>query len=268
MAATSVDWTHSEEIVSYSSARPAQLVVLTLAVLGDGLLELVERDLGVLDNEGDLEHLDAVADGDELGSTPDEAVNLNGTDAGLEGGHVGLVVPRLNLEGDDRLGDGKGLAGGDLLVLLGLLGGGVGGNTLLLDALGLGVLLLVLTEEVNVLVVLLLGGGGGGGLGGNRDTGEGRGAGGELRGLTGVRSNVLVPAGGVGEGLELRELEGLKDGDVGRRRGVAILRVSNAILSIRVCVWVFFVKENLKEKEMGSDSLEKGFIFNAYGEGS
>jgi hypothetical protein len=167
-----------------------------LEVVGDLVLEVLERDLGVLDDEVDLEHLDAVADGDELGGTPQEAVHLNGTDTVLELLHVGLVVPRLNLEGDDRLGDLEGLAGGKLLLLLGLLDLVVLGDTLGLDTLGLLVNLVVRAEEVNVLVVLLLGGGGG--TSGGLDAGEGDLARSKRRGLAGVRSDVLVPAGGVG----------------------------------------------------------------------
>ena len=60
--------------------------------LGDLLLELVERDLLVLDDQVDLQLLDAEADGDELGGAPDEAILLDAADGGLESGHVGLVV--------------------------------------------------------------------------------------------------------------------------------------------------------------------------------
>lgn len=170
MAAMSVDWTY------YSVSITLSLVIThVLAVLGNLLLELVERDLGVLDDKGDLEHLDAETDGDELGRAPDEALHLDVADALLEGGHVGLVIPGLDLEGDDRLGNVEGLAGGELLLLLGLLGGVVGSDTLLLDALSLGVVLVVRAEEVDVVVVLLSGGGGGSG---GRDTGEGNLAGG------------------------------------------------------------------------------------------
>lgn len=60
--------------------------------LFDLLLELVERDLVVLNDQVDLELLDAEADGNELGGTPDKAVLLDGEDIGLELVHVGLVV--------------------------------------------------------------------------------------------------------------------------------------------------------------------------------
>lgn len=58
----------------------------------DGLLELVEGDLVVLDDQVDLELLDAEADGDELGATPDETVLLDAADGLLELLHVGLIV--------------------------------------------------------------------------------------------------------------------------------------------------------------------------------
>ena len=71
--------------------------------LGNLLLELVERDFLVLDDEGNLELLDTVADGDELGRTPDETVLFDATDGLLESSHVGLIVPGLHLESDDGL---------------------------------------------------------------------------------------------------------------------------------------------------------------------
>lgn len=174
--------------------------------LGDLLLELVERDLGVLDDQVDLEHADTVTDWDELGGTPEETVLLDGADLLLHLDEVGLVVPRLDLEGDDRLGDLEGLAGGELLGLLGLLGLGVLGHALGLDALRLGVVLVVVTEEVDVLVVLLLGGRGGllGGGGGGGRGGEEVGAGRERGVLGGVRRDVAEPTGGVGVGLGVR----------------------------------------------------------------
>jgi hypothetical protein len=58
----------------------------------DLLLELVEGDLVVLNDQVDLELLDAEADGNELGATPDETVLLDGTDALLKLLHAGLIV--------------------------------------------------------------------------------------------------------------------------------------------------------------------------------
>lgn len=64
-------------------------VVLILLNAG---LELIQRDLLVLDDQVDLELLDTEADGDELRGTPDQTVNLNGADVGLHLLKVGLVI--------------------------------------------------------------------------------------------------------------------------------------------------------------------------------
>lgn len=61
-------------------------------VLGNLLLELVERDLVVLDDQVDLELLDTETNGDELGSTPHETILLDRADVGLELSHVGLII--------------------------------------------------------------------------------------------------------------------------------------------------------------------------------
>lgn len=82
-----------------------------LLELGELLLELVEGDKLVLNDDSDLELLDPVSDGNELGESPEKAGLLDGADRGLEEGHVRLVVPGLDVEGDDRLGDGLGLGG-------------------------------------------------------------------------------------------------------------------------------------------------------------
>lgn len=79
--------------------------------LGNLLLELVDRDEFVLDDDRHLELLDTETDRDELGETPQETGLLDRADGSLEGGHVGLVVPRLDVEGDERLGDGPVRAG-------------------------------------------------------------------------------------------------------------------------------------------------------------
>lgn len=121
-------------------------------------------------------------------------------------------TPRLNIEGDNRLGGNLGL--GSLLLA-------VGSQTLLTDTGSLGILLLVVrAEQVDIIVVLS-----GGGLGGVQgDLGDLRAVDGV--GLAGIAleggelilvcGNVLVPTGssrvlgGVGS-----LLEGLEDGDVG-----------------------------------------------------
>lgn len=80
--------------------------------LGDLVLELVERDELVLDDDGHLELLDTVTDRDELRETPNESGLLDRTDRLFEFGHVRLVVPRLDVESDERLGNGPGDRGG------------------------------------------------------------------------------------------------------------------------------------------------------------
>ena len=64
-------------------------VVLELLNLA---LELVGRDLLVLNNQVDLELLNTESEGNPLGGTPDEAVLLNGADVSLELLKVGLVI--------------------------------------------------------------------------------------------------------------------------------------------------------------------------------
>lgn len=117
----------------------------------------------VLDDDSDLQLGDTVTDSDELGCTPDETVLLDGANALLKSLHVGLVIPWLDLKGDDGLGSGLGLASLLLLVL---------GNTLGLDPLSLGILLVIRAEEVNLVIVISgasgsgSSGGGDGGVGG------------------------------------------------------------------------------------------------------
>lgn len=48
-----------------------------------------------------------VADGDELGASPDESVHLDAADVILHLLEVGLIVPGLDVENDGRLGDGS-----------------------------------------------------------------------------------------------------------------------------------------------------------------
>lgn len=68
------------------------LIELTVLELSALLLNLVEGDV-VGDDEGDLELLDSVTNGDEGRGTPDEALLLDRADGSLQGSKVGLVVP-------------------------------------------------------------------------------------------------------------------------------------------------------------------------------
>jgi hypothetical protein len=190
-------------------------------VLLDLLLELVQGDLLVLDDQVDLELLDTETDGNQLGGTPDETVLLDGENVGLELVHVCLVIPWLNVKGDNGLGSRLDLASLLLVVL---------SQALLLDPGGLGILLLVVTaEQVDVVVVLslLLGGLGGvqGELGGVRAVGS------ELLGWVARKGvelalegeDVVVPAPCVWVLLRSGDLlDLLEDLDIGLRWGVAI----------------------------------------------
>lgn len=203
-----------------SSSRTTTHLDPLLTLLADLLLELVERDEVVLDDDRHLELLDAVPDGDELGQTPHEAGLLDRADKRLERGHVGLVVPGLDVERHERLGNRLGLVG---------LLGGVLGEALLLERLGLGVDLLVRrAEQVEVVVVGGSRGSGGGGGGRGRGAVGGVGLGGvagERLVLSLVRLDVLVPAGRVRVGGRVRgRRERLEDGNVGLRGGVAVGR--------------------------------------------
>jgi hypothetical protein len=61
-------------------------------ILLDLLLELVDRDLVVLNDHVDLELLDTETNGNELVGTPDHTVLLNRLDVGKELVQVGLVI--------------------------------------------------------------------------------------------------------------------------------------------------------------------------------
>ena len=50
-----------------------------------------------------LQLLDAESDGDKLGGPPYEAIFLNSADVFLKLSHISLVIPRLNIERDNRL---------------------------------------------------------------------------------------------------------------------------------------------------------------------
>lgn len=113
------------------------------------LLKHISGDLVILDDSGNTDLVDTIADGDELRGTPEETVHLNGADSLLEGLEVSLIIPGLDVKGDHGLGNDSGL--------LGLLGG-VLSKTLLTDAGSLGILLLVGgTEEVHVILILISG---------------------------------------------------------------------------------------------------------------
>lgn len=137
-----------------------------------------------------------VANRDKLASTPDKTVLLNTPHALLKSLHVSLVIPRLDLESDDRLGNLEGLTSSKLLLLLGLLSFVVLSNTFGLDPLSLVIgFLIVRAEKVNLIVLLA-----GSSSGTGRGRREGVGAGGKGVKLVGKRGNVGVPPVTVREG--------------------------------------------------------------------
>ena len=135
-------------------------------ILGDGLLELFQRNLVILNDTVDLELLDTETNVDELVTTPNKTVNLKGLNVSKELIKVSLIIPRLNIEGNNGLS-------GRLRSLSSLLGG-IFGKSLLLDLLSLLIdFLVVRAEEIDIIVVLLLSGG--------RSSGSGRA---KIRGLS------------------------------------------------------------------------------------
>lgn len=76
-----------------------------------------------------LEFLNTVADGDEFTSSPQESFHFDCSYASLERGHVGLIIPGLDIEDDVGLGDDFAL-----LILLGSLSLVVGGDSFGLNA--------------------------------------------------------------------------------------------------------------------------------------
>ena len=104
-------------------------------------------DLVILNNAVDLELLDTVTDGNELGSTPQQTVQLNALDGGSQSVHIGLIIPGLDIERDGGLSDGLGLVG---------LLGSVLSKTLSLELLG-GIidLLVIRTEKIDIIIFLL-----------------------------------------------------------------------------------------------------------------
>ena len=120
--------------------------------LGNLLLQLLERDLVVLNDEGELDHAHTVADGHLLGGSPDETVLLECSHLLLHSVQVCLIVPWLDAQSDDRLGNRLALDGFLLCSLLVVFGHSLG-----LDSLGFGVLLLVVgSEEVDFVIVIVV----------------------------------------------------------------------------------------------------------------
>jgi len=56
------------------------------------------------DDKRDLELANTIPDRDELAGTPYKTLHFNGAHRVFQCFHICLVIPRLNLKGDDRLG--------------------------------------------------------------------------------------------------------------------------------------------------------------------
>lgn len=85
---TSLDLEASLQLLHGDNVRRLDVVLDVL----DLLLQLVERDLLILNDQVDLELLDTETNSNELGGTPNETILLNGTNRLLECLHVGLIV--------------------------------------------------------------------------------------------------------------------------------------------------------------------------------
>lgn len=72
-------------------------------IFSDLLLEFVKGNLLVLDDESHLKLLDTVTDIDEFGRSPNETVLLDSTNVCLKFLHVGLIIPRLYIKGNNGL---------------------------------------------------------------------------------------------------------------------------------------------------------------------
>jgi len=175
---------------------------------GKLLLEFVEGDELVLNDEGDLELLDTVADSNKLGATPNETFLFDGTNRLLEGRHVCFVIPRFNLKRHNRLHvitstrcSAEGVRITNLRDGFGFVGllGVVCSDTFGFELLSFSVILLIGSKEIDVIItsrLFLLLSGRRGSLTGK----DGTGAAGARKGgeLSLVGPDVFVPASDIG----------------------------------------------------------------------
>ena len=75
----------------------------------DLVFQILGGDLVVFDHALNLKLLDTIADGNELGGTPEQTFHVDGANTFLQQLHVGGVIPRLHVQHDTRLGDDLGL---------------------------------------------------------------------------------------------------------------------------------------------------------------
>merc|ERR1711977_339264 len=73
--------------------------------LGDLFLQDVGTNFVVLDHAVDLQFLDAVTHWHQFGRSPQEPVHLHRAQSLLQLRHISLIVPRLDIQNDRRLGD-------------------------------------------------------------------------------------------------------------------------------------------------------------------
>lgn len=162
-------------------------------VIGNSFFNSSDRDLFVFNDTVDLELLDTVTNWDELVTTPDETVHIDGLDIGKEFVHISFIIPWLDIKGDDGLGSWLRLAGSLLLLVF--------SKSFSLNSFSFFIFFVIGTEEIDIFVIFFFSGSG------FRRT--------ELASLsvliTGkrreffrVRSNVLVPTGSVRVGFGIR----------------------------------------------------------------
>lgn len=184
------------DLVEGSNVDGLDKVLVLLDLLG----QQIDGHLLVLDDAHDLQLVDSVSHGHQLGSSPQQTVHLDLADQQLHLLHVGLIVPGLDVHQHGALGDQ-----GGLLRLLGIVS---------LDALGLdagllsGLLLILRSEQVDVIISL-----GGGGLGAGHLGHSGSSPLCLLRG--GEGGNVAVPTGSVDQVSSRGLAQGVEHGGIG-----------------------------------------------------
>jgi hypothetical protein len=162
--------------------------------LSNLLLELIQGDFFIFNDQSDLELLDTIADRNQFTVAPNQTILLDRADGILQSLHIRLIIPRLDLERHNRLGDSLRLVG--FLCV-------VGSNTLGLDSLGLSIVFVIGAKEVDIVIVL-----GSGSRSSLRTAYKGltglAGAGERIK-LSGIGLDVIVPPRRVGGRWGLRE---------------------------------------------------------------
>ena len=69
------------------------------------LAELFDGNFVILNDAHQLQLVDAIANRDQLGGSPEETVHLDGGAGLLHGIHVSLIIPGLHVKEDVGLGD-------------------------------------------------------------------------------------------------------------------------------------------------------------------